>query len=101
MYGIVDLLMQSRLRRNGFVRRREEKDMIQKRLKTEVKGKLPKGRFRKRWLDNVRKDTEGNGFGYREDYWKTLLKIVIKPLQGQGGKQKRFINFSLVVDTTM
>ena len=67
-YGMVDLLLQNRLRRYGH-ERREEDDIIKKTLEMEVKEKLPKRRLRNRFMNNVRrcrKESNGLEKGQRE-----------------------------------
>jgi len=73
------ILMQNRLRRYGYMLRKEETDWVKKFLEYEVEGSRPRGRPQRTWREIVQKDCYALNLN-KEDAmdrsrWKKLIKI--------------------------
>jgi len=64
--NIISVLQQNRLRWYGHVLRKEDNDWVKKFMEYEVEGARPRGRPKKTWRENVKKDCQARGLN-RED----------------------------------
>ena len=83
--NIVRVIKSRRLRRTGHVARMEEGRSAFKMLTGKPTGKIPLGRPRRRWEDNIRMDLEGMGVNagnwvdsaQDRNYWRTLVNAAL------------------------
>ena len=79
------MIKSRRLRWTGYVARMEEGWSTFKILTSKPTGKIPLGRPRRRWEENIRMDLEEIGinagnwvdWGQDMDYWRTLVNAAL------------------------
>ena len=78
MCQISTFLRQKRLNLYGHIRRREEDNLSKKIMDMVVPGKRRRGRPRRRWIDNNRKDMSKYeltaDMSENRQYWKMMVK---------------------------
>jgi hypothetical protein len=67
--SIIRIIKSRRMRWAGHVARMGEKRNVYRLLVRKSEGKRPLGRPRRRWMDNIKMDLSGTGFGCRELDW--------------------------------
>ena len=83
--NIVPVIKSRRMRWAGHVARTGEERGVYRILVGKPEGRRPLGRPRRRWVDNIRKDLQEVGCGYRDwiglaqdrDRWRTLVSAVM------------------------
>jgi len=83
--NIVRVIKSRRMRWSGHVARMGEERGVYRVLVGKSEGKIPLGRPRRRWMDNIRMDLQEVGFGYVDwiglaqdrDRWRTLVSAVM------------------------
>ena len=83
--NIVRAIKSRRMRWAGHVARMGEERVVYRVLVGRTEGRIPLGRPRRRWVDNIRTDIQEVGCGYMDwiglgqdrDRWRTLLSAVM------------------------
>ena len=83
--NIVRVIKSRRMRWAGHVARMGEERAVYRVLVGKPEGKIPLGRPRRRWVDNIRMDLQEVGCGYMDwiglaqdrDRWRTLVSAVM------------------------
>ena len=83
--NIVRVIISRRMRWAGHVARMGEEKRVYRVLVGKPEGRIPLGRPRRRWLDNIRMDLQEVGCGYMDwiglaqdtDRWRTLVSAVM------------------------
>ena len=93
--GVTDILTkarQARLRWYGHLRRMNEESAPKKIWKMEIKGKRPRGRPQKRWMENVKEDMGLAGLRdedtQRRTYWRSKIQ-KLQPGNRAGNGERR------------
>jgi len=84
--NIVRVIKSRRMRWTGHVARIGEERGVYRVLVGELEGRIPLGRPRRRWVNNIRMDLQEVGCGYMDwiglaqdrDRWRTLLSAVMR-----------------------